>query len=98
MDVYGAREDPVPGITGAMVADAVALPAEQVHFEPSWSAVAPALAERAGPGDLVITMGAGNVSMVGPEVLEALRSRPTRSDGSTPPGSPEGGDPGGTAR
>src|SRR3712207_7493439 len=85
MDVYGAREDPVPGITGAMVADAVALPAERVHFEPSWSAAAPALAGRAHPGDLVITMGAGNVSMVGPEVLEALRAR------ATPPGSPEDG-------
>jgi UDP-N-acetylmuramate--alanine ligase len=98
MDVYGAREDPVPGITGAMVADAVALPAEQVYFEPSWSAAAPALAERARPGDLVITMGAGNVSMVGPEVLEVLRSRPVRPDGSTPPGPAEGGDPGDTAR
>ncbi|MGY1632099.1 UDP-N-acetylmuramate--L-alanine ligase [Geodermatophilus sp. SYSU D01186] len=75
MDVYGAREDPVPGITGAMVADAVPLPAGQVQFEPSWSAAAPALAERARPGDLVITMGAGNVSMVGPEVLEVLRTR-----------------------
>src|SRR3712207_806195 len=72
MDVYGAREDPVPGVTGAMVADAVPLPAERVHFEPSWSAAAPALAARARPGDLVITMGAGNVSMVGPEVLAAL--------------------------
>jgi UDP-N-acetylmuramate--alanine ligase len=75
MDVYGAREDPVPGITGAMVADAVPLAAERVLFEPSWSAAAPALAARARPGDLVITMGAGNVSMVGPEVLEALRAR-----------------------
>ena len=92
MDVYGAREDPVPGVTGAMVADAVALPAERVHFEPSWSAAAPALADRARPGDLVITMGAGNVSMVGPEVLEALRAR------LAPPGSPAGGDPGGPAR
>jgi UDP-N-acetylmuramate--alanine ligase len=88
MDVYGAREDPVPGVTGAMVADAVALPAARVHFEPSWSAAAPALAERAQPGDLVITMGAGNVSMVGPEVLEALRARST----------PRTGDPGDTAR
>ncbi|TFV54109.1 UDP-N-acetylmuramate--L-alanine ligase [Geodermatophilus sp. DF01-2] len=88
MDVYGAREDPVPGVTGAMVADAVALPAEHVQFEPSWSAAAPALAERARPGDLVITMGAGNVSMVGPEVLEVLRSRPTHPDGSGPPGDP----------
>ena len=73
MDVYGAREDPVPGVTGAMVADAVPLPPERVRFEPSWSAAAPALAARARPGDLVLTMGAGDVSMVGPEVLEALR-------------------------
>jgi UDP-N-acetylmuramate--alanine ligase len=73
MEVYGAREDPVPGVTGAMVADAVPLPAEQVLFEPSWSAAAPALAARARPGDLIVTMGAGDVSMVGPEVLEALR-------------------------
>ncbi|RBY77155.1 UDP-N-acetylmuramate--L-alanine ligase [Geodermatophilus sp. TF02-6] len=84
MDVYGAREDPVPGVTGAMVADAVPLPAERVHFEPSWSATAPALAERARPGDLVITMGAGNVSMVGPEVLAALRARQAPGD----PGDP----------
>ena len=88
MDVYGAREDPVPGVTGAMVADAVALPAGQVQFEPSWSAAAPTLAQRARPGDLVITMGAGNVSMVGPEVLEALRAR----------FAPEDGGPGGPAR
>ncbi|TYP88309.1 UDP-N-acetylmuramate--L-alanine ligase [Blastococcus xanthinilyticus] len=74
MDVYGAREDPVPGVTGAMVADAVPLPADRVRFEPSWSATGPALAARARPGDLVMTMGAGDVSMVGPEVLDALRS------------------------
>jgi UDP-N-acetylmuramate--alanine ligase len=72
MDVYGAREDPVPGVTGALVADAVPLPPERVLFEPSWSAAAPALAARARPGDLVVTMGAGDVSMVGPEVLAAL--------------------------
>jgi UDP-N-acetylmuramate--alanine ligase len=73
MEVYGAREDPVPGVTGAMVAEAVPLPADRVHFEPSWSAAAPLLAGRARPGDLVMTMGAGDVSMVGPEVLEARR-------------------------
>ncbi|WP_369133243.1 UDP-N-acetylmuramate--L-alanine ligase [Modestobacter sp. I12A-02662] len=72
MEVYGAREDPVPGVTGALVADAVPLPAAQVAFEPSWSAAAPALAARARPGDVVVTMGAGDVSMVGPEVLSAL--------------------------
>jgi UDP-N-acetylmuramate--alanine ligase len=80
MDVYGAREDPVPGVTGAMVAEAVPLPPDCVHFEPSWSATAPALADRARPGDLVVTMGAGDVSMVGPEVLEVLRARSGESD------------------
>jgi UDP-N-acetylmuramate--alanine ligase len=74
MEIYGAREDPVPGITGAMVAEAVPLPPERVLFEPSWSAAAPALAQRARAGDLVMTMGAGDVSMVGPEVLAALRA------------------------
>jgi UDP-N-acetylmuramate--alanine ligase len=78
MDVYGAREDPVPGVTGAMVAEAVPLPPERVVFEPSWSAAAPALAARARSGDLVLTMGAGDVSMVGPEVLEVLRARAAR--------------------
>jgi UDP-N-acetylmuramate--alanine ligase len=83
MDVYGAREDPVPGITGALVADAVPLPPGQVLFEPSWSAAAPALAGRARPGDLVMTMGAGDVSMLGPEVLDALRSRGEATDTAT---------------
>ena len=81
MDVYGAREDPVPGVTGAMVAEAVPLPQDRVRFEPSWSATAPALADRARPGDLVVTMGAGDVSMVGPEVLEVLRTRAGEPDG-----------------
>src|SRR3712207_6971472 len=43
MDVYGAREDPVPGGTGAMVAEAAPLPGDRVRFEPSWPATAPVL-------------------------------------------------------
>ena len=72
MDVYAAREDPVPGVTGALVAAAVPLPPQQVVFEPSWSAVAGHLAARAHPGDVVITCGAGDVTMIGPEVLARL--------------------------
>jgi UDP-N-acetylmuramate--alanine ligase len=49
-----------------------------VVFESSWSAAAPALAARARPGDLVLTMGAGDVSMIGPEVLAALRAQHER--------------------
>ncbi len=72
MDVYAAREDPVPGVTGALVAAKVPLPPQQVVFEPSWSAVAGHLADRAKPGDIVLTCGAGDVTMIGPEVLARL--------------------------
>ena len=75
MDVYVAREDPEPGVNGALVASHVPLPAEQVLFEPSWSRTPAALVERARPGDLVLTLGAGDVTLVGPEVLELLAER-----------------------
>jgi UDP-N-acetylmuramate--alanine ligase len=72
MDVYGAREDPVPGVTGGIVAAAVDLPAEHVLFEPSWTAVPAAVVSRATAGDLVLTLGAGDVTQIGPEVLRLL--------------------------
>jgi UDP-N-acetylmuramate--alanine ligase len=75
MDVYVAREDPEPGVDGRMVASHIPLPPEQVHVEPSWAATPAALVERARPGDLVLTLGAGDVTLVGPEVLELLRER-----------------------
>ena len=74
MEVYAAGEDPVPGATGASVASWVPLARDRVHFEPSWSAVPGELAERARPGDLVLTMGAGDVTQVGPEVLRLLEA------------------------
>jgi UDP-N-acetylmuramate--alanine ligase len=74
MDVYAAREDPVPGVSGALVAQAVreARADREVLFVPSWSAVAPTVAALVRPGDLVLTVGAGDVTMVGPEVLRLL--------------------------
>ena len=75
MDVYVAREDPSPGVNGRLVSSHVPPPADQVHFEPSWSATPAALVERARPGDLVLTLGAGDVTLVGPEVLQLLHDR-----------------------
>ncbi|MGE5764889.1 MAG: UDP-N-acetylmuramate--L-alanine ligase [Mycobacterium leprae] len=72
MEVYAAGEDPIPGATGASVARAVPLPPDRVVFEPSFSAVPAALAARARPGDLILTLGAGDVTMLGSEVLRAL--------------------------
>ena len=71
MEVYGAREDPVPGVTGALVAAAIPATTPAV-YEPSWSAVPDRLASTAQPGDLVLTMGAGDVTQIGPEVLRLL--------------------------
>jgi UDP-N-acetylmuramate--alanine ligase len=70
MDVYGAREDPVPGVTGGLVAEHV--PHQRVVFEPSWSAVPQTVVDRVEPGDLVVTLGAGDVTQLGPEVLRLL--------------------------
>ncbi|HVU74803.1 MAG TPA: UDP-N-acetylmuramate--L-alanine ligase [Mycobacteriales bacterium] len=74
MDVYGAREDPVPGVTGALIADAVPAGTE-VHYEPSWVSVPPLLASLAQRGDLVITLGAGDITQLGPVVLDELTTR-----------------------
>jgi UDP-N-acetylmuramate--alanine ligase len=76
MEVYAAGEDPLPGVSGRTVAAAVPLPADRVVFEPSWVAVAAHLAARARPGDIVLTLGAGDVTQLAPEVLLALRSGP----------------------
>ena len=75
MEVYAAREDPIAGVSGRSVAAAVPLPPERVVFEPSWSAVAAHLAERAGPGDVILTLGAGDVTQLAPEILAALEGR-----------------------
>lgn len=81
MDVYAAREDPEPGVTGALVAAAVPLPPSRVVFEPSWSAVPELAASRAEPEDIVLTVGAGDITLIGPEVLERLE----QGDGSPVP-------------
>jgi len=73
--VYAAGEDPIPGASGAGVAAAVPLPASAVLFEPSWSKVAARLVERARPGDVVLTLGAGDVTMIGPETVALLSER-----------------------
>jgi UDP-N-acetylmuramate--alanine ligase len=74
MDVYSAGEDPIAGVSGRTVADAVPPPADRVVYEPTWSRVPALLAALARPGDLLLTMGAGDVTLLGPEVLRELSS------------------------
>ena len=75
LEVYGSNEAPIPGASGALVAASVPLPEEHVHFEPSFSAVPRWLVERAQPGDLILTLGDGIVTTLGPEVVEMLHDR-----------------------
>ncbi|MFC0042759.1 UDP-N-acetylmuramate--L-alanine ligase [Actinomadura rayongensis] len=71
LDVYGAREDPEPGVTGALVADAVPADVETV-YAPDQETVPATLAKLARPGDVVITLGAGDVTRLGPKILDAI--------------------------
>ncbi|WP_425437034.1 UDP-N-acetylmuramate--L-alanine ligase [Mycobacterium aquaticum] len=76
LDVYGAREQPIAGISGATVAGHVGVP---VTYVPDFSAVAAEVAASARPGDVVITMGAGDVTMLGSEILTELQIKSNRS-------------------
>lgn len=75
LDIYGAREDPRPGITGALVADAVPPGTARVHYLPSLARVPSDVADLLREDDVVITMGAGDVTMIGPELLDELARR-----------------------
>lgn len=72
LEVFAPGEEAIPGASGQGMADAVPLPRDQVVFEPSWSAVASHLAGGAKPGDIVMTLGAGDISLLIPEVLELM--------------------------
>ena len=74
-DVYGAGEQPIPGITGKLVVDAVAeaAPGKRVVYLPRRSEVAPFLAGEVRSGDLVLTLGAGDITMVGDETMDRIK-------------------------
>ncbi|HEY4993945.1 MAG TPA: UDP-N-acetylmuramate--L-alanine ligase [Nakamurella sp.] len=84
LDVYGAREDPKPGVSGALIASAVPLPGEpppggepggaRVLYHPDRGSAASFVAGVVGRGDVVITMGAGDITAVGPELLTLLEA------------------------
>jgi UDP-N-acetylmuramate--alanine ligase len=71
MDIFPAREEPIPGVTGATISDLIDMPAEQVIYEPRYEAVPDRIAAVARPGDLVLTMGIGNVYLLCDEIREA---------------------------
>ncbi|MDE0065279.1 MAG: UDP-N-acetylmuramate--L-alanine ligase [Acidimicrobiaceae bacterium] len=81
-DVYSAGETPRPGVTGKLVADAItsAHPQSRVTYEPHLGDVAELLVQRLRPGDLCLTLGAGDLTSVPDAVLERLRSDPVQTE------------------
>jgi UDP-N-acetylmuramate--alanine ligase len=78
LDVYAASEAPLPGITGERVAQAIQLFGDQrgaVSYVASFGEAARQVSALAEPGDMVLTLGAGSVSQLGPMVLEQLRKK-----------------------
>nr|WSX49217.1 UDP-N-acetylmuramate--L-alanine ligase [Streptomyces sp. NBC_00974] len=72
LDIYPAREDPVPGVTSEIIIDAARAAGADVTPEHDKDAVADVIAGMAKPGDLVLTMGAGDVTDLGPVILARL--------------------------
>jgi len=75
LDVYGAREDPRPGVSGELIARAVPEGTASVRYHPERSSAASFVAELVRGGDVVITMGAGDITTVGPELLTLLEAQ-----------------------
>jgi hypothetical protein len=99
-DVYAAREDPEPGVDGALVAGAArrARPDLDCVYEPDRTALAPRVAALVQPGDLVLTLGAGDITELahelGPLLGTAGRGAPG-GEGSGGGGEAGGGEAGG---
>jgi UDP-N-acetylmuramate--alanine ligase len=71
LDIYAAREDPEPGVTGVMVANSFN-DQSQVHYVENWDDAPAVAAKLAEPGDFIVTMGCGDVYRMVPQLIEAL--------------------------
>ncbi|MFY1651063.1 UDP-N-acetylmuramate--L-alanine ligase [Solwaraspora sp. WMMB762] len=72
MEVFGPGELREPGEGGVALTADVPLPDDRKVFVPSWEDVPPEVVRRCRPGDLVVTMGAPPISLLGDELLSAL--------------------------
>jgi UDP-N-acetylmuramate--alanine ligase len=73
-DVYGAREEPMPGVTSELVVNAAREAGADVRYVPALADVPTALAELVRNGDLVLTLGAGDITTAGPALAQLLEA------------------------
>jgi UDP-N-acetylmuramate--alanine ligase len=72
LPIYAASEEPIPGVTAELLASRIEGP--QVQYAPDFAAAVAAVASQAREGDLIMTLGAGSVSQLAPQILAALES------------------------
>jgi UDP-N-acetylmuramate--alanine ligase len=73
-DIFPAREEPIPGVDGGVVARAAVRAGAQVTEHPELDGLARAVAAEARPGDVIVTLGAGSIERVGPELRAELEA------------------------
>jgi len=70
LPIYAASEEPIPGVTAERLASLIQGPT--VHFAPEFGAAVQLVAAEVREGDLILTLGAGSVSQLAPQILAAL--------------------------
>jgi UDP-N-acetylmuramate--alanine ligase len=76
LDIYPASEQPIPGVTAESVAEAVRnLGGKAARYVSSFEEAAHSVAAVAQSGDMILTLGAGNISQLGPQIIEQLKAR-----------------------
>jgi len=73
-EIYAAREQPIPGVSGAAVVEAARAAGGDVRFAPVRSEVAAVVRDILRPGDVLLTLGAGDITRLGPELATWLRA------------------------
>ena len=71
--IYAAREKPIPGVTGEVVANAARNAGARVEWVSDFAALRPALKRLVQAGDVVLTLGAGDITKIGPQLLDSIR-------------------------
>ncbi len=82
LDIYAASEKPIEGVSGETLARHIKdVGGQEARYLASFAEAAEAVAALAGEGDMILTLGAGSVSQLGPAILEKLQSRVTAVPG-----------------
>jgi UDP-N-acetylmuramate--alanine ligase len=74
LPIYAASEEPIPGVTAERLAERIKIEVggPRVEFAPDFAAAVSAIVAAAQEGDLILTLGAGSVSQLAPQILAAL--------------------------